>query len=188
MDNRIGLVVVGAIGVLILGYALWVGAPEPVSPTPSTESKMSYAVPELGISLLFPDTYTYIVSADTYNEKDMRVVSFLKKEDFEHVPQQSEYPPGITLVIVERADEKTLEQWVRTEQLSNFELSQNKILTATTVGGKLAYEYSFSGLYENDAIAVAHNGRVYLFFAAWNTAGDATRADMQAMVQSVTFI
>jgi hypothetical protein len=128
-QNRWVLVGVVMLALVAGGYVLWNKAPAQ-PPVVSTESKLSYGSTELGISLLYADTYTYTVGADVYNGADARVIAFIDKELAANIPQGGEGPPGIALIVIDNPDAKPLEQWVRNETISNFGLSSDKTLTA----------------------------------------------------------
>ena len=76
---------------------------------------------------------------------------------------------------------------MRTNDASNFIFSLDGVLRPTTVGGHDARAYRYSGLYENDAVAVMGNGAVYFFSAGWIAEDDPIRADFQTMLESIRF-
>jgi hypothetical protein len=80
-----------------------------------------------------------------------------------------------------------LDVWVKNSSISNFNLSATKTLASTTLGGEPAVKYLYSGLYENDAVAVAHGGKKYLFFGSWAGAEDPIRSDFQSLLKTVKF-
>jgi hypothetical protein len=99
----------------------------------------------------------------------------------------SEGPPAISVIVVPNPENLSLEEWVRTKSISNFYLSPDKKLAATTVAGEPAVRYSHTGLYESDAVAVVHAGSTYLFSAGWAQANDPIRAYFLNLVSSVQF-
>jgi hypothetical protein len=97
-------------------------------------------------------------------------------------PEAGEGPATITVQQFSNAEGLPLATFVRNEPMTNFGLSSGET-TDLVVDGQLALGYSYSGLYENDAVAVAANGSVYVFSAA-----DDTRAELPALLQTVKFM
>jgi hypothetical protein len=101
-------------------------------------------------------------------------------------PQNGEGPPSITVSTYNNAERLPLDQFLRSEPKANFALSDRELRQAT-VGGKPALAYTYGGLYENDAVAVAIGDKVYVFAAGWMQANDPTRADLRDILKTVTF-
>ena len=137
------------------------------------------------ISFVYGDAYALTSRSDSFEGNPVTVLNITDKDVI--IPDYSEGPVSMAVLAVKNPSETALEAWVKTKSISNFELSMDKNLTATTVGGKPGLAYTYSGLYENDAVAVAHDGAVYLFFVSWIDAESPMRADFQTLLKSVTF-
>ncbi len=137
---------------------------------------------EDGISFMYPDTYELSSRPGSIQGGDTLVL--LPKGV--NVPTNSEGPPAISMRIIRNAT-TSLDQWIKSDSRSNFALSSNKQLASTQIGGEPAYQYEHSGLYETDAFAVEHNGKIFLFEAGFNSPQDRIRYDFQNLVSSVTF-
>ncbi len=101
-------------------------------------------------------------------------------------PQGGEGPPAITVQDIPNPEGVALSEWIKSDARSNWKLDGTEP-QATTVGGKPALAYRHSGLYEFDAVAVAHNGKIYLFEAAWQDANAEIRKDFAKLLDTVQF-
>lgn len=135
---------------------------------------------EDGVSFMYPDTYGLSSHPGGPGEGDTLVL--LPKGYV--APPNSEGPPAITMSIF--ATTTPLESWIRENPRSNFGLSF-EAPASTNVGGESAFSYEHGGLYNYDAFAVAHGGKIFLFEAGWNAPQDQIRADFQNLVSSVQF-
>lgn len=180
----IGLLLVLVLGVG--GYMAWQNTasqnPEPVTEVEDNE----YHSAQYGISFTYPDTYNMTEHDAGTGERMTHSVVLIDK-GFQPM-QDSEGPPAIAVTIFENPENLSLENWITTTSYSNYKLTTDETLRATTVGGRPALAYTHSGLYETDAVVVMNNGRVYMFTAGWLTAGDQTRADLQTILSSVEFV
>ena len=102
-------------------------------------------------------------------------------------PQNSEASPTITIIVLDNLEGQTLEQWVHGSAFSNFKLGGDA-LASTTVDGEPAIAYRSSGLYENDAVAVAHGAKIYFFSTGWLGESDVIRQDFQDILGSIRFV
>ena len=144
-----------------------------------------YTSPTAKVSFAYPNSYELQEHPDSFENNPVSVMTLIKKGTV--VPDMSEGPVMISVLAVGNASGTPLETWVKEKSISNYYLSQTKTLSQTLVGGEAALAYSYSGLYENDAVAVAHNGKVYLFFVSWMDASDPMRADFQNLLKTVQF-
>lgn len=140
---------------------------------------------EDGISFMYPDTYELSSRTEGNAERQWDVLVLLPRG---YVPPQGgEGPPAVLVGIFPNPEELSLDRWVRGDARSNLKLSADQKLSPMTVGGKEALAYRHSGLYETDAVAVAANGRVYIFAAGWIDEDDQIRRDLQNIIKSVKF-
>lgn len=147
---------------------------------------LSYNSEHVGLDFKYSKIYTLSVRHDTYTGKEIHVLNLVDVSRV--VPDMSEGPTAISVIEIPIAPTSTLESWVRDAPISNFYLSPDKQFSQATVGGEPALAYHYSGLYESDAVAVMHAGKIYLFAASWMSMNDAIRDDFKNLLSSVTFI
>jgi hypothetical protein len=99
----------------------------------------------------------------------------------------SDGPPAISIIQVPKASNETLEEWVKTNSISNFALSPDQKLSSTTLGGQPAISYTHSGLYESQAIAAEHGGYAYLLSVGSLNPQDKIVGDFQNILRTVQF-
>lgn len=159
-------------------FLLYKQAPAPVV--------SSYTSEEVGLRFSYAPIYTLNARHDSFQDTDINVITLINASTT--VPDMSEGPTAISVIEIPVPEGTDLEAWTRTATISNFYLSQDKTLKQSSVGGAKAYEYTFDGLYASDAVAVMHNGKIYLFFASWIDVNDRIRTDFKNLLSSVTFI
>lgn len=176
---------IGIVLIIVLGLSgvLLTSQNQPTSTSTATTS--SYHATEGDVSFEYHDTYKLEERADSFENNPVRVITLIDKDVV--IPDMSEGPPAISLVIVPNQQNIPLEQWVKTKSVSNFQLSQSQTLTPTLVGGEQGLSYTHSGLYESNAVAVAHNGKVYVFSVGSIDPSDALVTDFQNLLKTVQF-
>lgn len=189
MGNKIliGLVV------LVVAAGAWFGASRylvskldgtgGVTAPQEKDPMVTYTSPELGITFAYPEQrYTLSVHASGNAEREWHTITLVPSS---FVPVEGgEGPPSMSIAAYSN-EGVTLEQWIRGDARSNFKLSPDDTLTATTLDGHPAYTYRHSGLYETDALAVLVGTKVYVFEAGWLAVGDQSRADFVRILGSV---
>lgn len=170
--------------VAIGGWAVWSRFHAPVVST--TIATTQYSSSETRLAFVYKNTYVLDVRQDSFNGHEVTVLTLTNPTIV--VPDMSDGPGGISVLVVADAANTPLALWLQQSSISNFNLSTTKELASTTLAGQEALRYTYSGLYENDAVATMHNGKKYLFFGAWGTAGDPTRKDLQDLLKTVQFI
>lgn len=133
----------------------------------------------------YPDSYEVEEVTEHFGDETVRLIVLTATGA--EIPEFGEGPPTITIQIVPIAPNVRLDSWVRTNDASNFIFSIDGIIRPTTVGGREARAYRYSGLYENDAVAVMGMGAVYVFSAGWIAEDDPIRADLQTLLASASF-
>lgn len=142
---------------------------------------------EDGVAFMYPDTYVLSSRTEGTPERMWDTLVLIDKTLAANIPEAGGGPPSITMSVFANPEHSSVEQWVKGDSRSNYKLSPDGALTKGTVGGEEAYFYSFNGLYQNDAVAVAHKGKIFLFDAGWNEQIDTMRSDFQNLVSSVQF-
>lgn len=172
----------------ILGVAasvmLGLAAPA-LAQAPPAPALLTFTAAKGDLTFQYPETYEVEEAVENFGSEPVRLIVLAATGA--DIPEFGEGPPTITIQIVLLAPNVRLDSWVRTNDASNFIFSLDGVLRPTTVGGREARAYRYSGLYENDAVAVMGNGAVYLFSAGWIAEDDAIRADFQTLLASVRF-
>lgn len=166
-----------------LGWGVWSAFHAEKKPNSAVSD---YSSQELGIHFSYPKQYAFNFRHDSFKGMEIHVITML--DTMVVVPDMSEGPTAISLIELPITPTSTLEAWVQNNSISNFYLSPDKTFSPTTVGGQPALAYTYSGLYESDAVAVQHAGKIYLFSASWLDAQDPIRTDFKNLLSSVTFI
>lgn len=140
---------------------------------------------EDGVSFAYPDTYE--LSSRTEGTAERRWDVLLLVPAGYAAPQGGEGPPAISMDVFPNPEGLSLRQWVQGDARSNYKLSADGAITAGKVGGEEALFYTHSGLYEADAAAVMHGGKVFLFEAGSMSPDDAIRSDFSNLLKTVQF-
>lgn len=141
----------------------------------------------IGLRFVYPNTYVATTTHLGNAEREWHQVTLLPAG---YVPPQGgEGPPAITVQDIPNPEDVGLEAWIKGDARSNWKLAADPGgLGSTRVGGEYAMAYKHSGLYETSAVAVAKNGKIYLFEAGWLTPQDQIRQDFDALLESVEFL
>jgi hypothetical protein len=179
MQSRYIATAIVAIAVVFTGFILWRNMEK--------SGLQEFSSVNMGLAFTYPGNYVLSEYRDFRDERDWRVI-LLTDESNLPLPENSEGPPSIGIIIFDNIENYTLEEWVRSSSFSNFELSGDKQLATTTIDGKPALAYRYSGLYENDAVVALAGDRIYFFTVAWITQQDTIRQDFRTIVQSVELL
>lgn len=181
--NKTLLIIAAFVIVAVGGFLVWQNRGEGPVQTPTQEEK--YQSTQNAVSFEYPSSYDLTERTDSFEGNTISVITLIPAGV--QIPDMSEGPAGMSLIVIP-AGTTSLESFVRTKSIANFNLSPDETLAPTTIGGEQAFSYRYSGLYENDAVAVMHNGRIYLFSGAWIAADDQIREDFSSLLDSVTFL
>ncbi len=140
---------------------------------------------EDGVSFKYPDSYELASHTVGTSERQWDVLVLLPKGYV--APQGGEGPPAITMSVFQNPEALGLEAWVKGDARSNYKLSQDGAMTAGRVGGEEALFYNHSGLYEFDAVAVKHDGKIFLFEAGFDDQANPIRSDFSNLIKTVQF-
>jgi len=138
-----------------------------------------------GFSFTYSSNYKVEARSDSYEGEPISVMTLIDEKIV--VPEQSDGPTAISIIVLPNTKKLTLGEWVKTKSISNFNLSPDKKLSSTTVAGEPGVSYIHTGLYESDAVAVVHGDKIYLFSVGWADSTAAIRTDFQKLLLSVTF-
>lgn len=176
--------------VAILGGLLWLVAPDTPQPTnngtPTTtpSTLQTYSNDTYGISFSYPDEYELSEREAGTAQRWHHVITLMRKEDLPP-PEGGEGPPAITFDIYQNnLDKMSLNQWLTGTNASNFKLG-NGTFSSTTVNGREAVSYSWSGLYEGRTVAFLHKDAVVAVSGTALMPTDPIYADFDAVVRSI---
>ncbi len=99
-----------------------------------------------------------------------------------------EGPVSINIDVYPNPTGQSAESWVKNVDESNYKLSANGLLTATSVEHKDAISYKWSGLYEADNVVVSTDKFIYSFSVTYTSPEDQIRSDFQSLLKSVSFL
>lgn len=153
----------------------------------ATSTPGVYHSEQVGLEFNYPDTYKLEERADSFEGKPITVLTLIDKDVV--IPDMSEGPPVISVIVVPNPENLPLDQWIRTKSISNYNLAnQEAEMGGSTVGDEAGLGYVYDGLYQNTAIAVAHSGKIYLFTVGTLTAEDQIKTDYWSLLETVQFI
>ena len=165
-------------------------APEPDNTNGTPEEDVvltTFNSDELGLSFDYPASYTLETHADGNDERNWTTLVLVERSILEEYEGASEGPPSITVQVFNNIENYDLEEWITTTSYSNYKLATDDTLLSGEVGGEPARAYAYSGLSENNAVVVAHEGNIYLFAVGWLTQDDKNINDFGHLLESVSF-
>lgn len=140
----------------------------------------------------------YRQAPDGYNLKEEEeipedvaaVFNLIRKKDAEAMALNqppAEGPPVISIQIIPNPDKLPLRDWLNQNQYANFDLktSEPQIVAVEDYSG---LKYSWSGLYDNDTIAVWFQDDVFLFNVGYSGPNDPIRQDFDKFMLTLDFM
>lgn len=151
---------------------------EPVSSTYTSE--------KYGISFEVPEGYTLSESERGSAHRGHYSIVMIKNEDLP-APENGEGPTSINIDIYQNnIDQQTLPAWFHGTNNSNSKLTATQSYASTTVAGKEAIAYRWSGLYEGETIAFRHNGNIVALTVTYMDEQDKNIAAFREILLSLT--
>lgn len=157
-------------------------ATTPQNPSAQTSA---YSNAKYGLSFTYSNDYQLSeIDAPGSALREQHTIVLQRKSDLP-APEGGEGPPSITIDIYQNnLDNQTTEGWIRGDSRSNFKLG-DMTLASTTVDGKAALSYRWSGLYEGTTVAIARPNWVYAFSVTYLEMGADIIQDFVAIRESV---
>lgn len=155
------------------------------------ESKIqTYSNTEYGVSFVYPKNY--YLEEKQEGERGRTHLAIILTEDTEENRLVREGkspgrdgPMAITFDIYrDTIDNPSLIEWLKETPGSNFSLS-NGTFQNTTVSGKPAVSYRWSGLYEADTVATQNRDYIFAGSVMYITKGDAIRGVFDSIIKTV---
>ena len=158
------------------------GTPETATTTQRTYSSETY-----GISFQYPDPYT-LEERDTGNgERWRHVITLMRKADLPP-PIDGEGPPSIEIAFYQNnLDKRTVAEWITGTNDSNFKLGPGTY-ASTTVAGRAALRYRWSGLYEGVTTAFLAGDAIVAVSASYLEPGDEILEVYEDVLNSIQFL
>jgi hypothetical protein len=179
--------IVWIVVLLVLGAGIyWIAttqkATAPVVFTPT--EKNTYNNSTYGIAFNYPKGYV-LSEGEKGNAERMHYAIVLVQEADAVLPQNGEGPTAITIDIYQNnLDKLSLLDWLNGTAVSNFKLGDGTY-SSTTVGGKEAVSYAWSGLYEGETTAFLHKDNIVAVSVTRLTPEDTILTDYQELLSSV---
>lgn len=149
------------------------------------------SLPNYGLSFEYPSKY-FLEQRKTGNgERDRYSIILTEDTEANRQIREGQGPPtegpvSINIDIYQNnLDGLTAEQWIKNSSFSNFKLSPDEKISTTTVSGRPALAYRWSGLYEADNIVVATNDYIYSFVVTYIDPAEQIRKDFNTVLGSV---
>lgn len=146
-----------------------------------------YTSKTFGIEFEYPSGYVLEESDEPAGERSAHHIVLMRESDLP-LPVAGEGPPAISIDLYKNDVAKdTTESWIRLSRFSNFKLGEGRLAT-TTISGKPALSYRWSGLYEGTTIAVARERWVYAFSVTYMQPGDDIVQDFVGIRDTLRFL
>lgn len=144
--------------------------------------EQTYANELLGISFSYPTGYILSESSTTENGNERYAISIIAEEDA--VPRlNAEGPTAITVESFAYPEPAALASWL-TRSESNFHLGDGTT-ASTTIDGREAVTYRWSGLYEGETTTFLSNGNVIAVSVTYMSPADEIYADYLGLLASL---
>ncbi|MBI5456976.1 hypothetical protein HY969_04545 [Candidatus Kaiserbacteria bacterium] len=174
---------------LIAAYATYVSLrqdPEQLDNVGKQEEPkmLSYSNSTYGISFKYPSTYQLAEKEVGDAHRAHYSIVLMRKEDLPP-PQNGEGPPAISIDIYQNdIDRMELVDWVVGTSYSNFKLGTGTY-TSTSVSGVEAVRYNWSGLYEGETVAFAHQKNIVAASVTYLDPNNDIRRDFDTLLASI---
>ncbi len=156
---------------------------EPINVTEESQTLKTYNIKELGLSFNYPDTYNLIEEDAGSNQRKNTRLTLMDKGFTP--PIGGEGPKTINIDIYQNnIDKQTPENWIKNNSNSNYKLGDG-VIKQTTIDGKPALEYSWSGLYNGVTIVFEHNENIVAVSGTYLEVGDRIVKDYKNLLASI---
>ncbi len=189
----IGIVALAILGIGVFAYTNQNAAPESADTTnwrnKEETATQTYTSPQLGLTFDYPEDYTLESHDDGNAERSWTTLTLIETTLLEEYEASGamEGPPAIAVQVFDNVENYSLEEWITTTSYSNYKLASDPELLQGEVAGEPARAYQHSGLYETNAVVVAHEGSIYMFSVGWLTEVDRNLHEFGQLLESVSF-
>jgi hypothetical protein len=163
------------------------------SATPVDETLKTYSSQTLGVSFEYPAHY-YLEEKNTGSPQRNRMTLVLyedteeNREVREGTAPPREGPTAITLDFFQLVENEsyTPADWVRGISNSNYKLSPDGVITETSIAGREAVSYRWSGLYEGHSTVFMHDNNVVMASVTYITPEDEIISVFNNLMNSIS--
>lgn len=185
-QNQIILGIVVTLALAAAAYLFFTGSV--MAPAPAPATAQVYTSEEQGISFLYPEGY-YLMERSVGSDTRPQTALVLVEDTEENravldgtATTPREGPTAITVDIYPNPEQLSSSAWIEND--TNWTIRTSD-MTPTTVGGKEAVSYTWSGLYEGRSTVVTEGDRAYVFSVTWMTPEDPLLTDYEELLQNV---
>jgi hypothetical protein len=171
--------------IALVGFGVWYFLKNDIN-TEVTQNQdvKTYATSTYGISFEYPKNYLITEREVGGAQRGHYSIVLISEED--SAPREnSEGPTSINIDIFQNnLDKQTALGWITGSSNSNYKLGDG-VLASTTVDGKEALSYNWSGLYEGRTVTYANEDFVYAFSVTRITPEDQIIKDFDQLLKTV---
>jgi hypothetical protein len=176
------------LGVVIIGFGIYKyisRAPSIDAGAISTEPApdMRFTAKNYGFAYTIPGDYVQLEGEKGTPAQTHYAYIMVNRKDVKPV-QNGEGPRTISIDVLGNPKKLTLDQWFKTSTTSNSNLAKAPYAT-TTVFGKDAIVYKWSGLYEGETIAFIHKENIVMMSVTYLTPEDRNISAFKSIVASL---
>jgi hypothetical protein len=190
------LIVIAVIGILLIVKAAGDKKTASQQDTTSTNKTVStpgfYTSSVYDFSFSYPTKYILEEKETTTNKEKRHTLTLITATDRQllslseggNIPNDAA-PTSIAVDIFPGAAiSQTAEEWVKSNNNSNFKLSTDHKLSATTIVGVPAVTYSWDGLLASNSVVFVYKGNIIMISMSYITAQDIVWKDFASVIQS----
>lgn len=170
--------------IVLLGFASVVMNGLKPTSAPSAPTLQTYRS-AAGITFSYSSGYKLEERSDSFEGTPIEVITLIDKNAV--IPEMSDGPEAISIIVVPNPEALPVGRWVKEKSISNFGLSPNSVLASTTLAGRPAVAYAYSGLFDSRAVAAASGGKIYILSVGANSSSDPIVGDFQNLLKTVQF-
>ena len=153
-----------------------------------TSRLQSYDNPTYGVSFSYPDSYVLTERDEPgLAQQSRHVITLMDKTAAANIPENGEGPTTISIEVFESAaiDSRSVEQWIKNTNATNFNLSPNQTLSQTTVAGVQGLSHAWDGLYSGESTVIVHKDNMLVFSVSFMARTDSIRSDFTELLRTV---
>jgi hypothetical protein len=186
--TTVGIIV---IALALSGAAAYFFLPRSNTPAQSSSEQQrplkTFYSEKYGIAFNYPDNYAVKEQDVTGEGTPRHTIVVADAAALASAPEASEAPPSITIDIFPNSQNQTVEKWIKGSNFSNYKLSPDGKLSATSIAGEQAMAYAWDGLYPSTSIVFSHKKQIFMISVGQNAPTDQIVKDFPGVVASIQF-
>lgn len=143
---------------------------------------VSFSNAEYGISFEYPENY----ELTEHHVTGRHTIVIADKVALGEAPQNGEGPTSITFDIFENAEGLSPEEWVRTNNQSNFQLSPDGNLATSAEGDAESVAYVWDGLYRGESYVFENGEDIVMASVTMLSPEDQIKIDFEKILRTLT--